>query len=206
MAHVDADEVAALLADDGVDGDGRLAGGTVADDELALAAADGDHGVDSFDAGEHGRIHALAHDHVGSDALYGAGYVAREGALAIQGVAQRVHHSPDEGVAHGHLHDAAGGAHLIALADLGVVAEDHGADGVLLQVQGQAHDLVGELEDLVVHGALEAVHAGDAVAGLYHRADIHRRHLHAKLLDLLANDGGYLFRSNRHVNPPTYLP
>ena len=35
---VDADDVAALLIDDGVDGDGGFAGLTVADDELALAA------------------------------------------------------------------------------------------------------------------------------------------------------------------------
>ena len=48
--HVDADDVLALLVDDGVDGDGGLAGLAVADDELALAAADGDHGVDGLDA------------------------------------------------------------------------------------------------------------------------------------------------------------
>jgi hypothetical protein len=38
---VDADNVLALLVDDRVDGDGGLAGLAVADDQLALAAADG---------------------------------------------------------------------------------------------------------------------------------------------------------------------
>ena len=50
---VDADHVAALLIDDGVEGDGGLAGLAVADDQLALAAADRDHGVDGLDAGLH---------------------------------------------------------------------------------------------------------------------------------------------------------
>ena len=57
---VDAEEVAALLVDDGIDGDGGLAGLAVANDQLALAAADGDHGVDGFDAGLDGGVDALA--------------------------------------------------------------------------------------------------------------------------------------------------
>ena len=49
--HVDADDARPLLVEDRVDGDGRLAGLAVADDQLALAAADRDHGVDRLDAG-----------------------------------------------------------------------------------------------------------------------------------------------------------
>ena len=48
---VDADDVAVLLVDDRVERDGGLAGLAVADDQLALAAADRDHGVDRLDAG-----------------------------------------------------------------------------------------------------------------------------------------------------------
>ena len=57
---VDADQVLALLVDDGVDGDGRLAGLPVADDQLALTAADRDHRVDGLDAGLDRRVHVLA--------------------------------------------------------------------------------------------------------------------------------------------------
>ncbi len=48
---VDADDVVALLVDDRVDRDGGLAGLAVADDQLALAAADRDHRVDGLEAG-----------------------------------------------------------------------------------------------------------------------------------------------------------
>lgn len=41
--------VEALLVDDGVDGQGGLAGLTVADDQLSLATADGHQGVHGLD-------------------------------------------------------------------------------------------------------------------------------------------------------------
>ena len=64
--HVDADDVLALLVDDGVHGDGGLARAAVADDELALSAADGDHGVDGLDAGLQRLLHRLPADDAGS--------------------------------------------------------------------------------------------------------------------------------------------
>ncbi len=51
--HIDADQVLTLLVNDGVDGQGRLARLPVADDQLALPAANGDHRVDGLDAGLH---------------------------------------------------------------------------------------------------------------------------------------------------------
>ena len=47
---IDADDVAALLVDDRVDANGGLAGLAVADDQLALAAADGNHRIDGLQA------------------------------------------------------------------------------------------------------------------------------------------------------------
>ena len=58
--------VLALLVDDRVDGDGGLAGLAVADDELALAAADGDHRVDGLDAGLQRLLDRLALDDAGA--------------------------------------------------------------------------------------------------------------------------------------------
>src|SRR5580693_9367637 len=52
LAHrvVNADEVVALAVDDGIERDGGLAGLAVADDQLALAAANGNHAVDGFES------------------------------------------------------------------------------------------------------------------------------------------------------------
>ena len=56
-----------LLIDDRVDGDGRLAGLAVADDQLALAAADRRHGVDGLDAGLQRLIDRLPAGDAGGD-------------------------------------------------------------------------------------------------------------------------------------------
>ena len=69
--HVDADEALALLVDDRVDGDRRLARLAVTDDELALAAADGDERVDGLDARLHRRVDRLARDDARRHALHG---------------------------------------------------------------------------------------------------------------------------------------
>ena len=66
---VDADQVVAFVVDDGVEGDGGFAGLAVADDQFALAAADGNHAVDGFDTGCHRLAHRLAVDHAGGETL-----------------------------------------------------------------------------------------------------------------------------------------
>lgn len=49
--YVNTDDVATLLIDDGVDGNGCLAGLAVTEDQFPLAPADGNHGVDGLDPG-----------------------------------------------------------------------------------------------------------------------------------------------------------
>ena len=204
--HVDAEEVAAPLGDDGVQADGRLAGEAVADDQLSLAAADGDHGVNGLDTRVHRRVDALAHHHVGGDALHRPGALVANGALAVQGAPQGVHHPAQQPLAHRHLDDAAGGAHLVALLDVQVVAQDDGAHRVLLQVEGQPQGAALELQHLVIHAVAQAVDAGDAVARLHHHPHVGGGDAGRELLDLLADDGGDLVGPDSHLYPSSLLP
>jgi len=57
----------------------------VADDELALAAADRDHGVDGHDAGEDGLGDGFADDDAGGDLLDGIEFLASIGPLPSTG-------------------------------------------------------------------------------------------------------------------------
>jgi hypothetical protein len=66
---VDALNAGALLVDDRVDRQRGLAGLAVADDQLALAAADRDHRVDRLVAGLHRLVDRLAPDHARGDAF-----------------------------------------------------------------------------------------------------------------------------------------
>jgi len=84
---VDADEVAALLIDDGVEDYRGLAGLAVADDELALAAADRNHGVDGLDAGLHWFANGLAIENAGGDFFEWVALLRLDGAFAVERLA-----------------------------------------------------------------------------------------------------------------------
>ena len=187
--NIDADHVSVLLVDDGVDGDGRLAGLAVADDELALAATNRHHGVDGQDTGLHRLVHGLTGDNAGSLELHGARALGLDGALAVDGLAQRVHHAAEHGLAGGNLHDTTGRADLVVLLDCGDVTQKHGADLVLFEVLGKAVNglaaLSDELEQLAGHGIAQAVDARNAVADLDDRAHFARLDADVQLVELL---------------------
>ncbi len=183
------------MVNDGVDCDGGLAGLAVADDEFALAATDGDHGIDRFDARLHGGVDALARDDVGGDALDGTAGGRLDRAFAVDRIAQGVDNATDERVANGDVGNAASGPDLVAFLDLLVGTEDDGADDLLFQVQGHAHDRialrvgVGKLQQLPSQSAGEAVDAGDPIRGFDNRAHVCRDDARLEAFDLLANDG-----------------
>src|SRR5204863_6286462 len=88
---VDAVELLALLArrvdvllvDEGIERDGGLAGLAVADDQLALAAADRDQRVERLEAGLHRLMHRLARDNAGRFHLDAAALGRLDWALAV---------------------------------------------------------------------------------------------------------------------------
>src|SRR5690606_21346 len=160
---VHAGDVLALLADDGVDGNGGLAGLAVADDQLALAAADGHHRVDSLDTGLQRLRHRAAGDYAGRHFFDDVGFLGVDGTLAVDGQAQRVDHAALQLGADRHFENAAGGLDLVAFGHAGVVAQNHGADGVALEVQRHAENIVGKFEHFALHHVGQTVDAGNAV-------------------------------------------
>src|SRR5207249_1818459 len=174
--HVHTDDALALLIDDRVDGDGGFARATIADDQLALAAADRDHRVDRLDAGLQRLLHRLALDDAGRDDLDFAGLGRVNRTEPIHRSPQRVHDAAHQRRADGHFEHAGRAADLVTLAQLEVVAENHGADVVFLEVQGEPGDLLAgprdrEFEHLARHGGREPVDPGDAVLDLEDGAD-----------------------------------
>ena len=182
--YIDANQVAAALIDDGIQGNGRFAGGTVADNQFPLPPANGNHRIDSLDAGLHRRIYRLPHHHIGGGLLYRAGGGGIERPPAVQRPAHGIHDPANQGIAHRHLDNLAGGAYLMALFDGGGIAQDGRAHQVRLQVQGQPQDVAAEVQQFVGADALQALDAGNAVADLHHGAYIHQAQVAAKLLNL----------------------
>src|SRR4029077_19082624 len=120
---VDADHVLAALVEDRVHADRRLAGRAVADDQLALAAADRDHRVDRLQARLERLLHRLALDDSGRLELERPALVGLERPAAAARVAERVDDPADQRVADGNAGDAAGAADRLALLDLLPLAE-----------------------------------------------------------------------------------
>ena len=183
---VDADQVVLRRVDDGVERDGGLAGLAVADEEFALAAADGNHGVDGLDACGHRLADGLTVDDAGGKALDGQKLVGVDGALVVDGLAERVDDTADHGFADGHRHDLAGALDGIAFLDLGVVAEEHRADLVFIEVHGKAGNAVGKFNELAGHDLVEAVDARDTITKGDDGADLVDLDALLEVLDLLA--------------------
>ena len=184
------------MADDGIEGDGGLSRGAVADDQLSLPPADGDHTVDRLYPGMHRGIHRLAQHYIGSHPLYRVGLFILYRPLAIQRLPQRVYHPPDETITHRHLGDPPGAAHLIPLLDLRVVSEDNHANTVLFKIECKPNNPIGELDQFVIPGPIKTMNASDAIADLNHSAHIHHCHHGAELLDLLSDDRGNILGSS----------
>src|SRR5690606_28461242 len=87
---VDADDALPLLVDDRVDGDRRLAGAAVADDQLPLPAADWDESIDRLDAGLHRLLHRLPQHNAWCDNVDLPAVGGADGALAVDGLPQRI--------------------------------------------------------------------------------------------------------------------
>ena len=76
----------------------------------------------------------------------GRNVVGLDGALVVDGLAERVDDAADQGLADGHRHDLAGALDLVAFLQLAVVAEEHGADLVFVEVHGETGDAVRETQ------------------------------------------------------------
>jgi hypothetical protein len=186
--NVDALNAGALLVDDRVDGHGGLAGLAVADNQLALTAADRHHGVDRLQAGLHRLAHRLTGDDARRDLLDWRHIVGIDRALAIDRHAQGIHHAAQHGLAHRHLEDTAGGLDHRALGDVLVLAEDHGADGVLLQVERETEGVAREFEHFAIGNVGQTVDTNDTVGNRHDRAFVPRLGGGLELLDLLLDE------------------
>ena len=185
---VDADDVLAALIDDGIGRDGGLAGLAVADDQLTLATADGDHRVDGLDAGLQRNADAFAFDDAGSRGFDRAVLLGVDGAFAVNGHAQRVDDAADHGLAHRHGHHAAGTADGIALADTGVTAQHDDGNGVFLQILRHTVCAVVKFDQLAGHAVIQSCRAGDAVADQNDGAGLGLVDLCFIVLDLRTDD------------------
>ena len=154
------------MVDDRIDGDGRLACLTVADDQLTLASSDGYHGVDGLDARLKGSVHAFSRDDSACHTLYFAVFVGLDRAFAVNGLSQRIHHASRHSIPYRNLYHTSGRLDRIAFIDVPGAAQEHHAYVIFFQIQHHAVHFAGEFQQLALHGVFQPMHARDAVRHL----------------------------------------
>ena len=159
---IDAHHILAALVEDGVDGDGGLAGLPIAQNQFALAAPDRNQRIDDFEAGleRHGDRRAI---HDGSGGAFDRQALAgSHRPVAIERPAERIDDAAQQPVAHGHIHDAAGALDFVAGLQVPVIAEQHDADFVLVHVERDAEHIAGKLHQFLEADTGKAGDLGDA--------------------------------------------
>src|SRR6267142_6912392 len=193
-----------LLVQNGIERDRGLAGLAVADDQLALAAADRDQRIDRLEAGRHRFVHRFARNDAGRLDVDAHTLVGLDRALAVDGIAERVDHAAEQPLADGRVDDGAGALDGLAFLDLAVGAEDHDTDVVGLQIQRHAAGAVLELDHFAGLNVVETVDAGDAVTDGQHLSDFGNLGLLAEILDLVLEDRGNFRRADVH-QPASFI-
>src|SRR6267378_3259038 len=193
-----------LLVQDGVERDRGLAGLTVADDQLALAAADRDQRIDRLEAGRHRLVDRFARNDAGRLDVDAHPLVGLDRPLAVDRITERIDHAAEQALADRRIDDGAGALDGLAFLDLAVGAEDHDADVVGFQVQRHAAGAVLELDHLAGLDVVEAVDAGNAVADGQHLSDFGNLSLLAEILDLVLEDRGNFRGADVH-QPASFI-
>ena len=178
------------LIENGVENDRSLAGLPIADDELALAAADRDQSIDSLEAGRHRFVHRLSRNDAGRLDVDAAALGCADRTLTVDGIAERINHAAKQFLADRHFDDRAGAPDDVALLDVAVGAEDHHTDIVDFEIERHAADAAWEFDHLAGLDVVEPVDAGNAIANRQHLTDFGDFGLLAEILDLGLQDGG----------------
>ena len=115
------------------------------------------------------------------------------GTFSIDGLTQGIDDPSDQGISHGNGEHLACPPNLVSLFDLGIIAEDHGSDIVLFEVEGHPVDSIGKFKHLGGHATGKSFDPGDPIPGLDDLPYLFHLHLDLKLLDISLKNGGYLF-------------
>lgn len=159
--------VLAFLVDDGRDRDTTFADTLVTDNELALAAAHGDHGVDRHNASLDRLGDVLPGDDARGDALDRIDFGGVGGWFAVDRASQGIDDTTKEGGADGHGQDLTGRLDDIPLFEVLVLAEQGSAHFVFEEREREAVGAAGEEEELTHLTVGETTDHGDAVTDAF---------------------------------------
>ena len=183
------------MVDNRIDTDGGFTGATIADDQFALAATDGNHGINRHDASEERLVNRFADHDPWGDFLYRIKFFGIDRAFAINGPAKGIDDATEQGATDGYGEKFAGGLNFVAFFKLRDVTEDDATHFVSFEIEGDADGAARKLHHLIIHDVGETVEFGDAIGDCADGASVLLDGLAGKFGDLLFdlfNDGAHL--------------
>ncbi len=158
---VDADDVLVALVQDRIGRNRRLSRLPIAQDQLTLAASNGDQRVEDLEAGLEGDGDRPAVHDGRSRALDRQPFGGIHPSLAVEGPTQGVDDPPEQFVADHDVHDPARTFDLVSGRELRVIAKEHDADLVLVHIEGDAELAATKADQFLEPDAGEAGDRGD---------------------------------------------
>ena len=174
--HVDALHTQALLIQDRVNGNRRLTGLAVTNNEFALPSTNWGHGVNSLDTRLQRFAHRLATDDARRLNFHASNRRIDERTLAVNGLTESVHDASQQGVAHRHRENLPRGANNLFFFDSVHGTKNHGTNGLFIEVHGETYGSVGKFEELVHLRRWQTRNASNTVAHFHHTADLFGAH------------------------------
>src|SRR5262249_47363157 len=193
-----------LLVQNRVERDRGFARLSVANDQLALAATDGDERVNRLQTGRHRLAHRFARNDAGRLHVDAAALAGLDRTLAVYRITEGVNHATEQALADRRINDGARTLYGLTFLDLTVGTEDHDADVVGFEIERHAAGAVLELHHLAGLNVVQPVDARDAVANGKHLPDFGHLGFLPEVFDLILEDRGNFRGADVH-QPASFI-
>src|SRR6185369_6865453 len=92
--------------------------------------------------------------------------------LAVEWLAQCIHHSAQQTFPDRHLQELSGGTYLVTFLEPGIVSENHHSYFGFVEVECESSDSMTQVDHLVEHRVAQAFDPRDAITNLAYNTDI----------------------------------
>src|SRR5690606_20099024 len=133
-----------------------------------------DHRINGEDTGLDRTVHIAALDHARGDALDIVKRIGLDGALAVDGVTERVDDAANQAHADRHRGDTTQRANFVAFLNRAVIAHDDDTDVIRFKVEGDTGGTVTEAHQLAEANVLQTFDASNTVTDFGNVAHLDR--------------------------------
>ena len=162
-SNIDTGQIFAFLVDDRVDSYSSLTCLSVANDQLTLAAADRNHGVNRLQTCLNRLANGLTFNNARSNFFNNVKLSCFDRAFTVNRLTQGVNNAAFQCGSDGNLQNAAGSLNDIAFGNMCVVAQNNGTDGISFKVKSKTVCVIREFKHFALHHVRKTMNTANTV-------------------------------------------